>query len=89
MLFELLRELIKKVSTVQECWKLHLTTCKNLPFPYVFWINQINLFKATGNVLDKDSAKGYLRNGKKKTQSRCVVVFFRETFPKILAINGK
>ena len=66
MLFELLRELIKKVSTVQECWKFHLTTCKNLPFPYVFWINQINLFKATGNVLDKDSAKGYLRNGKKK-----------------------
>ena len=66
MLFELLRELIKKVSTVQECWKFHLTTCKNLPFPYVCWINQINLFKATGNVLDKDSAKGYLRNEKKK-----------------------
>ena len=89
-MFELLRELIKKVSTVQECWKFHLTTCKNLPFPYVFWINQINLFKATGNVLDKDSAKGYLRNEKKKkTQSRCVVFFFRETFPKILAINRK
>ena len=72
MLFELLRELIKKVSTVQECWKLHLTTCKNLPFPYVFWINQINLFKATGNVLDKDSAKCYLRNGKKKKRNRDV-----------------
>ena len=68
MLFELLRELIKKVSTVQECWKFHLTTCKNLPFPYVFWINQINLFKATSLIKTAQRAK---RNKKKNAIETC------------------
>ena len=53
-------------------------TCKNLPYPHVLWINQVNSFKATSLV---KTAKRAIEETKKKNAFEKCRNCLKQTFP--------